>query len=381
MRFLPLLWAGLWRRPGRTFLTLLSVVNAFLLLGMLQSLTSGLSNVAAETRANSLITRSKISLLESLPVGLAKQIRTVPGVRGVTPVVVFPTSYRNEVQGPMGLGVDPRSYFAATPDLQVSQAAIAAMNRNRMGILIGPSLTERYRWKVGDRVPLKSLLWPNADGSNAWQFEVVGTFEPTGSGTGNSSFLVNYDYIDEGRVAAKGTASFFALSIADPAASVEISNQIDRVFANSPHETTTTTSAQMAQEQISSIGDIGFVVNAVAGAVFFSLLFYIGTGMVQSVRERTPELATLKAMGFSDGTVLRLIVGESLLLCLSGSLIGLALVSALFPIAVRATGLPIEAKGVFLLGLMLAVALALLGGLPSAIRAMRLSVVDALAGK
>lgn len=381
MKFLPLLWAGLWRRRGRTVLTLLSVVNAFLLLGMLQSLSSGLDNVAAETRANSLITRSKVSLLESLPIGLADQIKTVAGVRGVTPIVVFPTSYRNEVQGPIGLGVDPESYFVANPDLKVSQDAILAMDKNRTGILIGPSLAERYHWKVGDRVPLKSLLWPNADGSNTWQFVVVGTFKPTGSATGNSTFLMNYNYVDEGRMAAKGTASFFAFSIADPAASVAIGNQIDRLFANSPHETTTTTSAQMAQEQISSIGDIGFVVNAVAGAVFFSLLFYIGTSMVQSVRERTPELGTLKAIGFGDGTVLKLIVGESLLLCLSGALIGLGLVSVLFPLAVKATGLPIEAKGVLLLGMVLAIALALLGGLPSAIRAMRLSVVDALAGK
>lgn len=381
MKYLPLLWAGVWRRKGRTILTLLSIVNAFLLLGMLKSFTSGLDNVAQETSANSLMTRSKISMLEPLPIGMAEQIKTVRGVQGISPMVFFPTSYRNEVQGPMGLGVKPEQYFAANPQLQVSRQDIAAMMQKRTGVLIGSALVEKYGWKVGDHIPLKSMLWLNSDGANTWQFDVVGTFQPTKSTTGNSVFLINYDFLDEARTAGKGTTSFFAFRIADPADAAAIGNAVDRLFANSPHETSTTTSAKLAQEQLSQIGDIGFVVNAVAGAFFFSLLFYIGTGMVQSIRERTPELATLKAIGFGDRSVLALIVGESLLLCLFGASVGLGLVAILFPFVVKATGLPIGATGVTLLGLTLAVALALLGGLPSAIRAMRLSVVDALAGR
>lgn len=381
MKFLPLLWAGIWRRRGRTMLTLLSIINAFLLLGMLKSFTSGLDNIGGETAANSLMTRSKISMLEPLPISLAEQIRMVPGVKGISPIVFFPTTYRNEVQGPMGLGVIPDQYFIANPQLKVEKEAVAAMAQKRTGVLIGSGLVEKYGWKVGDHVPLKSMLWANRDGTNTWQFDVVGTFKPTKSTTGNSVFLINYDYIDEGRSAAKGTASFFSFRIANPGDAAAISNRVDRLFANSPHETTTSTSAKLAQEQLSQIGDIGFVVNAIAGAVFFSLLFYIGTSMVQSVRERTPELATLKAMGFSDRAVLALIVVESLLLCLFGALVGLGLVEVLFPLAMKATGIAIKAKGVVPLGVILAVGLALLGGLPSAIRAMRLSVVDALAGK
>lgn len=381
MKYLPLLWAGIWRRKGRTWLTLLSIINAFLLLGMLKSFTSGLDNIGGETAANSLMTRSKISMLEPLPVGLAEQIRMVPSVKGISPIVFFPTTYRNEVQGPMGLGVIPDQYFIANPQLKVSKADVAAMAQKRTGVLIGSGLVEKYGWQVGDRIPLKSMLWANRDGTSTWQFDVVGTFKPTSSTTGNSVFLINYDYIDEGRSAAKGTASFFSFRIANPADAAVISDRVDHLFANSPHETTTSTSAKLAQEQLSQIGDVGFVVNAIAGAVFFSLLFYIGTSMVQSVRERTPELATLKAMGFSDRAVLALIVAESLLLCLFGALVGLGLVEVLFPLAVKATGIAIKAKGVVPLGVMLAVGLALLGGLPSAIRAMRLSVVDALAGK
>ena len=381
MKFLPLLWAGVWRRKGRTWLTLLSIINAFLLLGMLKSFTSGLDNIGGETNSNGLMTRSKISMIEPLPIGMAEQIRAIPGVKALSPMVFFPTSYQNTVMGPMGLAVIPDQYFIANPDLKASQAEVAAMTHKRTGVLIGSGLVDKYGWKVGDHIPLKSQLWLNRDGTSTWQFDVVGTFKPTKSTTGNSVFLINYDYLDEARNAAKGTASFFSFRIGNPADASAISNKIDGLFANSPHETTTTTSAKLAQEQMKQIGDVGFVVNAIAGAVFFSLLFYIGTGMVQSVRERTPELGTLKAIGFSDRAVLVLIVGESLLVCLTGALIGLGLVSVLFPMAAQATGLAIKAQGVVPLGVALAVGLALLGGLPSAIRAMRLSVIDALAGK
>ena len=381
MKFLPLLWAGMWRRKGRTILTLLSIVNAFLLLGMLKSFTSGLENMSDDTAANSMMTRSKISMFEPLPVGLVQQIKTLPGISGVSPMVFVPTTYRNEVQGPLGLAVFPEQYFASNPDLKVGKEAVAAMTQKRTGVLVGAALVEKYGWRVGDHIALKSLLWPGRDGSDTWQFDVVGTFKPTSSTVGDSVFLINYAYLDEGRATAKGTASFFSFRVANPAAAATIGAQVDRLFANSPHETRTTSSGKFAQEQMSQIGDIGFVVDAIAGAVLFSLLFFIGTGMVQSVRERTPELATLKAIGFKDRAVLALIVGEALLLCLGGASIGLGLVAMLFPMAVKATGLPIAAKGVSLLGLGIAFALALLGGLPSAIRAMRLPVVDALAGR
>jgi putative ABC transport system permease protein len=296
-------------------------------------------------------------------------------------MVIFPTSYQNTVNGPTGLGVIPDQYFVANPDLKVSQDAVAAMMRTRTGILIDSGLADKYGWKVGDHVPLKSRLWLNREGTSLWQFDIVGTFKPTKSTSANDVFLINYDFLDEGRNVAKGTTSFFSFRISNPADASAISNKIDSLFANSPHETTTTTAERLAQEQMKQIGDVGFVVNAIAGAVFFSLLFYIGTGMAQSVRERTPELGTLKAIGFSDRAVLVLIVGESLLVCVTGALIGLGLVSVLFPMAATAAGLPIAAQGVATLGVAMAVGLALVGGLPSAIRAMRLSVVDALAGK
>jgi putative ABC transport system permease protein len=381
VKFFPLIWGGIWRRRGRTILTLLSIVNAFLLLGLLNSFTSGLDNVAAETRADSLITRSKISMLEPLPAGLAEQIRSVPGVQSVTPLIIFPTSYQNQLQGPLGLAVNPEQYFASNPTLTVAKDALAAMEQRRTGALIGPGLVERYGWKVGDRVPLKSALWANRDGSTTWPIDIVGVYKPTTSTAGNNIMLLNYAYVDEGRTTAKGTANWFALRVGDPNKAAAVSAEIDRLFDNSPHETKTSTAQQMAQDQIRQIGDIGFVVNAIVGAVFFALLFYVGAVMVQSVRERTPELGVLKAVGFSDRAILALIVSESLLLCVAAAMLGLLFASFLFPLAGNALGFPMAPKGVMLRGLLFAVGLALLSGLPPALRAMRLSVVEALAGK
>jgi putative ABC transport system permease protein len=381
VKYFPLLWSGIWRRRGRTILTLLSIVNAFLLLGLLNSFTSGIANVAAETRADSLITRSKISMLEPLPVGLTEQIRSVPGVKSVTPLILFPTSYQNQVQGPLGLGADVEQYFAANPTLVVSKDVVAAMKVKRAGAIIGPGLVERYGWKVGDHIPVKSALWANRDGSNIWAIDIVGVYKATDSTAGNNVMVMNYDYIDEGRQTAKGTANWFALRVSDPSRAAAISTQIDRLFDNSPHETKTSTSQQLAQDQLSQIGDIGFVVNAIAGAVFFALLFYVGTVMVQSVRERTSELAVLKALGFTDRAILMLIVSEALLLCVFAAMLGLLLSSTLFSLAGNAIGFPMKAHGVILRGLLLAASLALLTGLPPAWRAMRLSVVEALAGK
>lgn len=381
MKFLPLLWAGLWRRRGRAILTLLSIVNAFMLLGILNSFTSGLDNVAAETGAEALITRSKINLLEPLPVGHAQQISAVSGVQSVTPMILFLASYQSQAQGLRGYGVYPEQFFAANRDFIVAKDALVAMEGSRTGAIIGPGLVKRYGWKVGDRVPLTSLLWRNRDGSNTWPIDIVGVYKPTDSSAGDETLILNYKYIDEGRTAAKGTASWFALRVSDASKAAAISAEIDRIFDNSPHETKTTTAAQMAHDQIKQIGDIGFVVNAIVGAVFFALLFYVGAVMVQSVRERTPELAVLKALGFTDRAILILIVSESLVFCVVAAMLGLLLASVLFPLAASAIGFPIEPTGVVLRGVLLAIALAVLSGLPPAIRAMRLNVVEALAGK
>ncbi len=210
---------------------------------------------------------------------------------------------------------------------------------------------------------------------------IVGTYSSKDPNFGASSLLINYAYIDEGRTTQNGTANLLMLRVADPNKAGEVSQAVDKLFANSPHETKTATQRQYAQNHLKQIGDIGFVIRAIMGAVFFALLLSVGAVMMQAVRERTPELAILKTLGFTDRGVLALVLAEALLFCLFSGALGLVLAAALFPVAKTLVGFAMQPGPVMAFGLVAAVILALLTGLPPAIRAMRLQIVDALAGR
>ena len=381
MKFLHLVWAGIWRRKGRAILTLLSVLNAFLLFGILQGFSSGLTNVVGETRGDILYVTNRVSILEGLPLGHMQRIRTVPGVKAVTPIVVFTSSYRDPKNSVAAVAVDPETFFETYPSLSAAPSQLQAMRQTRTGALIGATMQQLRGWKVGDTIPLRSMFWPNRDGSQTWPVKIVGTYVSKDPNFGANNLLLNYTYVDEGRTSQKGTANLLMIRVGDPTQAGQVSNAVDALFANSPHETKTATQGQYVQDQIKQIGDIGFVVRAIMGAVFFALLLSVGTVMMQSVRERTPELAVLKTLGFSDGTVLAIVLAETMIFCLFAAALGLGLAALLFPAAKAMVGFSITAGPVMALGFVAALVLALLTGLPPAIRAMRLQIVDALAGR
>jgi putative ABC transport system permease protein len=380
MKFLPLVWAGIWRKPGRAVLTLLSVVNAFLLFGVLQGFASGLNHAVAETHADVLLSLSRIST-EPLPVGQVAQIRMVQGVRAATPMVPFISTYRTPTSIVPADAVDPSQVLAVDPGLTIPPSMIAALQRDRTGAIVSQRLASSFGWKVGDRVPLRALTVTNRDGSPTWPVDIVGIFSSSGGTLFKNAMLINFDYVDQGRTSGAGTAPIFIIRIDDPNHAGTVAAAIDKLFANSAHETKTATVRQIAQNSLKQIGDIGLVINAIVAAVFFALLFSVGALMMQSVRERTPELAVLKTLGFTDRGLMGLILAESLTFCLVSAAIGLGLAAMLFPVARALIGFNIQAGPLMLVGFALAVALALISGLPPAIRAMRLQVVDALAGR
>jgi len=382
MKFLHLVWAGVWRRPGRAVLTLLSIVNAFLLYGLLQGFVSGLSSTVADTHADVLVTASKISQLEALPMSQLPLIRATPGVKEATPIIIFHGGFRTaQPVNVRGFAVDPDSFAATNTDETIPPAAITALKNDRAGAILPASIAGLFNLKIGDKMPIKSLLWTNKDGTNVWPLEVVAIYKsnPRDLFFG-SSLLVNLDYVDQGRTQSAGTASVYLVRVVDPAQASQTAARIDAQFANSPDETKTESERQLAADSIKQIGDIGFVVRVIVGAVFFALLFSVGAVMMQSVRERTPELAVLKTLGFSDPAVLALILAETLTLCLFAAFIGLGIANLLFPV-IKVIGLDVAVGPVLLVGFALAAGLAIVAGLPPAIRAMRLSIVDALAGR
>jgi putative ABC transport system permease protein len=381
MKFLPLVWAGVWRKRGRAILTLLSVLNAFLLFGLLQGFSSGIDSAIRETHADILYVFSRVSILEGMPLGHIQQIKNVPGVKAVTPLVVFTSTYRTPGNFINALAIDPDSFFQAYPTLSASPSALEAMHRTRTGALMGTDMARVQGVKIGDTIPLRSMYWPNKNGTPTWPVTIVGTYVSRDPNFGSNALLINYNYIDEGRTSQNGTANLLIVDVGDPSKAGQVSENIDKLFANSPHETKTATQREYAMNQLKQIGDISLVVRAIMGAVFFALLLSVGAVMMQAVRERTPELAVLKTLGFTDGGVLALVLAEAVLFCLFSAALGLGAAAALFPLAKGLIGFSMQPGPVMALGLVAAVVLALLTGLPPAFRAMRLQIVDALAGR
>jgi putative ABC transport system permease protein len=387
MKYFPLVWATLWRKKTRTIFTLLSVVVAFLLFGMLETVDYAFSHPSnGITGANKLITTNKYSITLSLPLADAQQIRSVPGVDEVTWISWFGGYFQESKNFVFALPVDADSYFNLHRDeFVVRDSEMQAYRNTRTGALVNSALMKKFGWKIGDKVPLHSTIWTKKDdGSLDWTFDIVGTFDakdPTQASAQATTLLFHYELFDEGRSFGHGNVGWFEERVGDPSQSAAISTRIDALFANSPNETKTQPANDFTMAFIKQFGDIGFVLRAILGAVFFTLLFLTGNTMMQSVRERVPELAILKTLGYGDAKVLGLVLAESLLLCVIAAVIGLALAYAALPI-IKLGLQGVELSPTALVpGVAAAVLLALIVGLPPALRAMKLNIVDALADK
>jgi putative ABC transport system permease protein len=382
VKFLPIIWSAMWRRRARSVLTLLSIVNAFALFGLLQGFTSGLGHVAADSKADILFTLSRLSRAEPLPVAQIQMIRKTPGVQAASPLVVVLATYRSPRELVPTFAVDTDAIARTYPALGISPAQTAALARVRSGALVEARLAQRYGWQVGDRVPLNALQLTNKDGSRVWPVDVVGIYSVAGDeevSFAAHAILVNFDYIDQGRLRGTGTANMFLLRVTDPRQADSVASVIDQQFVNSPYETKTVNQRQMAQVALKQIGDVGFATRAIVGAMFFALLFSVGSVLVQAVRERSPELAVLKTIGFTDTQILLLIFGEALVFWLGASAIGLVVAVVFFPLIKAKFGLDMQAGLIMVWGLGIAALLAMATGLPPALLGMRLRVVDALA--
>jgi putative ABC transport system permease protein len=384
MKYLPLVWAGLWRKRVRTLLTMLSVAIAFLLFGLLDGVTAGFDYALTRlTDGAKLRTASRTNIQNGLPLSYRARIASVPGVREVGPWTFFAGYYRDPANDIDSFALDIE-HFSVTEDVVVDPASVEAMRTTRTGAIVGPELMSLYGWKVGDRVTLKSRVWTQANGSSDWTFDIVGTYSvPEGAFPADDGFWINHDYLDEARTHSKGTVTLYGVRIDDAAHAATISAAIDALFANSADETLTQAERDYFRAQIDRVGNIAFIVGSIIVAVLFALLFVTANTMMQSIRERTPELAVLKTYGFGDFAVAALVVAESALLCLTSAAAGLAVAAALFPTMFAAMGaarLPLDTSTI-VLGAAIAAGFALVSALLPVWRAQRLRLVDALAGR
>jgi putative ABC transport system permease protein len=380
MKFLPLIWAGIWRKRGRAILMLLQIVSTFALFGVLQGLNTGIKQAIARTHADRLYVASSVSLGDPLPLAHLQPLQTVAGVTGVSYRIGFGGTYQQPTQFVPGFATEPKSFFAMFTEIEVPKEQIEALARTRTGVIVGQVTAQRYGWKIGDRITIQSPI-PKRDGSRDWPLEIVGTYTHDLQPESAIAFIANYEYANEGRVVNRDTVDYFTVQVSEVAQAAQIGIEIDNLFANSSNETRTQSEQEVAQSQVQRIGDLDFIVHGVTAAVFFALLFATGALMMQSVRERVPELAILKTVGFSDRGVMGLIVCEALLFCVVAAGLGLGLASALLPLARGFISLASVPGIVVLAGLGCAVLLALAGSMVPAWRGLRLQVADALADR
>ena len=386
MKYFHLIWAALFRSKTRTFLTLFSVMTAFFLFGMLDSVRVAFNSGGDITGANRMIASSRLSLTQMLPYSLDPQIRAIPGVKRSSYAAWFGGIYKDPKNFFPNFSVGP-GYLDVYPEFILPPEQRKAWEANRIGAVVGESLAKKHGWKIGDTIPLQATIFPTK-GSNDWQFGLDGIFRITDEKRkGNENILLfHWNYFDEANDYVKGRVGWYIVQLDDASHADRVSKAVDALSANSDHETKTQTEEAFNQAFIKQIGDIGLIVTAIMGAVFFTLLLLTGNTMAQAVRERVPELAVLKTIGFSNRSVLFLVLAESVLLVTIGAILGLLLAPLAMQAAVKGSGgfiqlpsnLPPET---WVTGLVLMLVFGVLAGLLPALRGMRLNIVDALAGR
>lgn len=379
MKLLPLVWAGIWRKPARSIFTALSIAIAFVLIGLLQGVNAGFAQAIAAARRDFLTTDARVRGSPPMPIAMMEQIRNVPGVVEVVQRDYFTGIYRPPYDV-AALATEPRQFFALRPALATRSEYLDEMERIRTGLLATPALLQMYEWKIGDLVMLRSRALQR-DGSGDWAFTIVGTFDSKDNPNSAALAVINYSYLDAARVANRGTVERFYVRISDATRSVATAAAIDGLFANSAHETRTRSDQERAEASTKQMGDIAFFTNAILGAVLFMLLLLTGNTMRQSVQERIAEFGVLRAMGFSSAKCFALALAEALAIYLLAALSGVALAAALAPLGREVAASITVAWAVTVRAIALAAVLAVMSVALPSWRMYRLSVVESLAAR
>jgi putative ABC transport system permease protein len=381
-KHLPLLWANLGRKKLRTGLTLASIIVAFLLFGLMQTLRVALTGNPDLAGVDRLVTIHKIAIIQPLPESYLNRIRAVDGVKVACSHDWFGGVYQDDRNQLPAIAVDVPTFFQVYAEYSLPPEQKDAWLKDRTGVIVGKLVAQRFGWKVGDTIPLRSNIWVQKDGGNVWPMKVVGIYD-AGNGD-NQSLYFHHEYLDESRGGGvpKGTIGWVVVRVQDPARSAEVARTIDGMFANSSTETKTATEKAFIQGFANQMGNIGALLTAIATAVFFTMLLVTANTMGQSIRERLNEIGVMKTLGYSNFSVTGLVLGEALLVTALGGAVGLGLaaltslgmaqaVAQFFPVL----GMP---PSTYAIGALLIV---VLGGIAAAlpcVQASQLKIVDAL---
>jgi putative ABC transport system permease protein len=382
MYYVQFLLSNLGRKKARTVLTLLSIMIAFLLFGLLRSLAAAFDQGAEIAGEDRLVSINKISLIQPLPESYVARVNALAGVDKATSANWFGGYYQDRKNQFPQFPVIAEDYFEIYKEMiSLPDEQMQAWKKNRIGVVIGKALVDRFQWKIGDRIPLMGMF-PREGGSANWEFVIEGIYEAKSKSADTSAMLMHYDYFDEARQYGKGDLGWMIIRVKDPKNAAQVAAAVDALFANSPAETKTSSEKDFAKSFAKQFGDIGLITTLILGAVFFTMLLVAGNTMAQSFRERIPELAILKTLGFSDVAVMMMVLAEAILISLIGGLAGLFL--AKFFIGLSADSLAATLPGLtlsstmMLFGVGLMFMFGVLTGIIPALQGLQLNIVAAL---
>jgi putative ABC transport system permease protein len=380
MKFRHLIFANLFRKKIRLLLTIGSFAVALFLFAFLSVVKDAFGRGADVAGADRLVIINRVSIIQPLPLSYRDKILRIQGVKAITHNNWFGGVYQEEKNFFPQFVIDVENQRTVIPELIVPDDQWANFVKDRQGAIAGASLAKRFGWKIGDRIPIKNALF---GGAATWDFNLDGIYHGKRPQDDESQFWFQWDYFEERMPQSfKGNAGWYVLKLDQPDDAPRVAKAIDDMFANSPYETKTETESAFAAGWVKQFGNIEFLILSIGAVVFFTLLLVTGNTMAISVRERTAELAVLKAIGFTDRSVLFFVLSEALLIALFGGLIGLAL--AIFAVPLIATALNgllpnlILSYTILASGLAFALVVGAASGLLPGIGAMRMRVVDAL---
>jgi putative ABC transport system permease protein len=379
MKYSRLIFANLFRKKIRLALTLGSFAVALFLFAFLGVVKGAFNRGMDVAGADRLVVINRTSIINPIPLSYRDKILRIPGVTYVTHDNWFGGVYQDEKNFFPQFVIDPENQRQVFPELIVPDDQWNAFLKDRQGAIAGAETAERFHWKVGDRIPIKTTLY----GGGSWEFNLIGIYHGARPQDDETQFWFQWDYFEE-KVPdrAKGQTGWYTLRVKSIDDSVRVAKTIDDEFANSPYETRTQTESAFQANWAKQTGNISFLILAIGTVVFLTLLLVTGNTMAISVRERIGELAVLKAIGFSDLTVLFFVLGESLVIALVGAALGLGLAVFAVPVLSKLLNglLPrlLLDRSVLVMGLFTAILVGIISGLLPGISAMRMRVVNAL---
>jgi putative ABC transport system permease protein len=379
MKFARIIWANLFRKKVRLLLTIGSFAVALFLFVFLAVVRDAFNRGADVASADRLVVINRTSIINPIPLAYRDKILRIPGVKAVTHNNWFGGTYIEEKNFFPQFVIDPENQRTVFPELVVPDDQWKAFVNDRQGAIAGAKLAERFHWKVGDRIPIKTTFY----GGASWEFNLVGIYHGNKPQSDETQFWLQWDYFEEKVPETdKGRIGWYVLRINNPDDSPRISQAIDAEFANSPFETKTQAESAFAANWVKQFGNIQKLIVSIGVVVFFTLLLVTGNTMAISVRERTSELAVFKAIGYSDRSVLFFVLAEALTIALIGGLLGMVLAVVAVPgLAAALNGLLpniVLAPKMLLFGLLVAVITGFLSGFLPGMSAMHLRIVNAL---